>query len=160
MKKIPKRRRIENKTDYKLRLGLLKSKVPRIVIRRTNRYIIVQLVETQEGKDIIKKGCTSKELLNQGWDEKFKGSLKSISAAYLTGLLMAKKIEKGEYILDIGIAKHKAGSRIYAVAKGLSDGGLKIRADPSIFPPEERLSGKHLKENVSATIQKLKSKLK
>ena len=42
--KTIKRRRRENKTDYNLRIGLLKSKNGRIVVRRTNKYVYLQLV--------------------------------------------------------------------------------------------------------------------
>ena len=122
--RVQKKRRKQNKTDYKLRIGLLKSSIPRIVIRKTNKYLIVQAVETEEAKDKIINGINSKDLLKNGWDKKLEGSLKSMPAAYLTGLLMAKKTGKGNFILDIGMAKHLKGSRICAVAKGLVDGGL------------------------------------
>ena len=38
--KIPKRRRKQGKTDYAKRIKLLKSKSPRIVFRKTNKYIL------------------------------------------------------------------------------------------------------------------------
>jgi len=154
-----KRRRKENKTDYKLRFSLLKSQVPRIVIRRTNRYFVVQLVETVESQDKVVSGVTSKDLLENGWNEKFAGSLKSIPAAYLTGLLMAKKVGKGKFILDIGMARHLKGNRIYAVAKGLVDGGLDINIGKEVFPAEKRLNGEHLKPEVKTMIMEVKNKL-
>ena len=40
--KVSKRRRIEAKTDYAKRIKLLKSEKPRLVFRRTNKYIIAQ----------------------------------------------------------------------------------------------------------------------
>ena len=155
-----KKRRNENKTDYKLRMGLLKSGTPRIVIRKTNKYIIVQVVESHEAKDKVVAGVTSKDLIKQGWSEKFAGSLKSIPAAYLTGLLTAKKIKKGNFILDIGMIKHHSGSRIYAVAKGLVDGGLKIKVSEEVFPDEKRLNGEHMEKEVKEMIHKVKEKLK
>ena len=39
MKIIAKRRRIENKTNYTKRRRLLEGRKPRVVIRKTNRYI-------------------------------------------------------------------------------------------------------------------------
>ena len=42
--KTIRRRRLEHKTDYKARLGLLKSNMPKLVVRKSNRYITVQLV--------------------------------------------------------------------------------------------------------------------
>ncbi|MDO8517211.1 MAG: 50S ribosomal protein L18 [Nanoarchaeota archaeon] len=155
-----KRRRLEKKTDYKLRMGLLKSKNPRIVIRKTNKYIILQVVESKESQDKISTGVTSKDLLENGWDKKYEGSLKSIPAAYLTGLLLAKKVGKGKFIIDMGMLKNIAGSRIYAAAKGLVDGGLDININESVFPPEERLNGEHLKDELKSLIKKVKDKLK
>jgi len=163
MTKTPKRRKIERKTDYKARLNLLKSDTPRIIIRKTNKYIIVQYVKSHEGQDKIIIGITSKDLLNYGWDKKFVGSLKSIPAAYLTGKLAGNKIlEKvgKEAILDIGLAKNISGSRIYAVLKGLIDSGIEIPHSEKAFPSEDRILGKHLKENIHKMINGVKEKIK
>jgi large subunit ribosomal protein L18 len=161
-KRTQKRRRKENKTDYKLRLGLLKSGKPRIVIRKTNKYFIVQAVESHEAQDKVLAGITSKDLMKNGWNEKLKGSLKSLPAGYLTGLLLAKKInnEKTEFILDLGMARTIAGNRIYAVVKGLVDGGLNIKVNETVFPVEKRLDGEHLKPEVKEMISKIKLNLK
>jgi len=158
--KVRRRRRRENKTDYKLRFGLLKSTKPRFVIRKTNKYIIIQLVETSEAQDKIKSGISSKELLKNGWDIKFKGSLKSIPAAYLTGILMARKVGKGDFIIDMGMVRNLSGSRIYAAAKGLIDGGLKIAVDESVFPSEEKILGKQLNKELQDMIKNLIAKIK
>ncbi|MBC8435271.1 50S ribosomal protein L18 [archaeon] len=155
-----KRRRRECKTDYKLRLGLLKSPKQRIVIRRTNKYLIVQAVESVEAQDTVVKGVSSKDLIAQGWDEKFVGSLKSIPAAYLTGKLLAKELKTKEGIVDIGMAKSISGNRIFAVVKGLVDGGLKINADPEAFPSEDRINGKHMSEDIQKIITKINAKIK
>jgi large subunit ribosomal protein L18 len=155
-----KRRRRENKTDYKLRLNLLKSGIPRVVVRRTNKYFVVQVVESNEAQDKVIAGVTSKDLLKNGWDAKAGGSLKSIPAGYLTGLLLAKKLKKGKFIIDLGMARTLSGSRVFAVVKGLIDGGLEISADSKVFPSEERLNGEHLKDDVKAMISKVKEKLK
>ncbi len=155
-----KRRRRENKTDYQARMGLLKSSFPRIVIRRTNRYFIAQIVESNAAKDKVVIGVTSKDLLENGWDEKFAGSLKSISAGYLTGYLLAKKAKKGEFIVDLGMATKKNGGRIYSVVAGLIEGGLKINANEKIFPSKERLMGEHLEPAVKTMIAKVKSNIK
>ena len=155
-----KRRRRENRTDYRLRTGLLKSGIQRIVVRRTNKYFIVQAVESNEAQDKVIVTITSKELLKNGWDTKMGGSLKSIPAGYLTGLLFAKKISKGKFIMDLGMARTESGSRIFAVVKGLIDGGLDISFDNKVAPSEERLNGEHLKEDVKAMISKVKGGLK
>jgi len=155
-----KRRRRESRTDYKLRTGLLKAGIPRIVVRRTNKYFILQAVESNEAQDKVIATVTSKDLSKNGWDAKAGGSLKSIPAGYLTGLLLAKKLGKGKFIMDLGMARTESGSRVFAVVKGLIDGGLDISADEKAFPSEERLNGEHLKDDVKAMIGKVKEGLK
>ena len=91
MTKTIKRRRQEGKTDYKARLALLKSSEPRLIIRRTNRYVIAQFVQSKVAQDSIIFGANSKDLLEMGWPSEFAGSLKSRAAAYLTGLLLGSK---------------------------------------------------------------------
>ena len=139
-----KRRRRESRTDYKARRILLESGIPRIVVRKTNRYFILQAVESIEAQDKVIATMSSKELLKNNWDEKKSGSLKSIPAGYLTGLLFAKKIGGGKYIMDLGMARTKKGGRIFAIIKGLVDGGLDISIGEGIFPSEIRLMGEHI----------------
>jgi large subunit ribosomal protein L18 len=94
------------------------------------------------------------------------GSLKSIPAGYLVGLLFAKLIKGGKavsgkrFIMDLGMTRTIGGSRVFAVVKGLIDGGLDISANEKVFPSEERLSGAHLKDDVKAMIEKVKGGLK
>lgn len=152
-----KRRRRENKTDYKARRLMLTSEIPRIVVRRTNKYFILQAVESHEAQDKVLATMTSKELLKNGWDVKAGGSLKSIPAGYLVGLLFAKKLKSGKYIMDLGMARTLKGSRVFAVVKGLIDGGLNISADAKVFPSEERLNGEHTK--IAGMIAKVKGGL-
>ena len=139
---------------------MLESGVPRIVVRRTNKYFILQAVESDEAQDKVLATITSKELLKNGWDVKMSGSLKSIPAGYLTGLLIAKKLKSGEYLMDLGMARTLKGSRVFAVVKGLIDGGLDIPANEKVFPSEERLNGEHLKDDVKSIIAKIKGGLK
>ena len=158
-----KRRRKENKTDYKARLALLKSGKLRIVVRKTNKYFIAQVVESDESKDKALLGVNSKDLIGLGWDKKFEGSLKSVPAGYLTGLLLAKKIKEKKlegFILDLGMAKLIYGNRIYSVVKGLVDGGVNLNVKENIFPSEERLAGEHLKEEIKVMIKNVREKLK
>jgi len=156
-----KRRRREGRTDYKLRLGLLKSGLSRIVIRRTNKYFIVQMVESDEAQDKVVMTISSKELLKSGWSEKNVGSLKSVPAGYLTGFLFAKKLkDKSKYIVDLGMARTIGGSRVFAVVKGLIDGGVNIDVDEKVFPSGKRLAGEHLKDGAKEMIVKVQEKLK
>lgn len=154
-----KRRRLECKTDYKLRFGLLKSSLPRIVIRRTNKYFIIQAVKSHEAQDSVVFGLTSKNLLSYGWDTKFAGSLKSIPAGYLAGYLVAKKLEKGKYIIDLGMAVNKQAGRNSSVVAGLIDGGLDISVGKEFLPQKDALSGKNAKEGIQKMIENVKSKI-
>ena len=104
-KKLNKRRRLEGKTNYTKILILLKGDYPRLVIRKTNKYIIMQIIESKHAQDKVLHSINTKELLKHGWPENKKGSLKSISAAYLGGLLLGKKakdIKKVIRALDDG----------------------------------------------------------
>ncbi len=154
------RRRRECKTDYKARMNLLKSGKARIVIRKTNKYVLAQAVESFEAQDKVLKGVSSRDLLKQGWDEKYSGSLKSLPACYLTGKLLAKELGKGEFIIDFGMNRTIKGNRLYALVKGLVDGGLNIKVNEKIFPSEDRLKGEHLKDELKAVIDKVNKKLK
>jgi large subunit ribosomal protein L18 len=147
-----KRRRRENRTDYKTRRILLVSGLPRVVVRRTNKYFILQLVESVEAQDKVLATITSKELLKNGWDAEKGGSLKSIPAGYLTGLLFAKRIKglvadsksqvsDGKFIVDLGMARTEKGGRVFAVVAGLVEGGLNVSANKKVFPDEDRLMG-------------------
>jgi large subunit ribosomal protein L18 len=109
----------------------------------TNKYFILQAVESDEAQDKVLATITSKELLKSGWNEDKKGSLKSIPAGYLTGILMAKKLGKGKYIMDLGMARTGKGGRIFSVVAGLVEGGLDIAANKKVFPSEDRLMGEH-----------------
>ena len=149
--KVGKRRRKEAKTDYAKRIKLLKSNSPRLVFRKTNKYFIVQYIVSKEAKDEIKLGTTSKELLKFSWPKEFAGSLKSISAAYLLGLLMSKKIKENKLekpIVDFGMIKMLHKTKTYAFLKGLKDGGLDIDCDNKFCPDESRLKGEHMKNKI------------
>ena len=77
------RRRRENKTNYKKRLNLIKSKEIRLVLRPTNKYVIAQLVEFHQDGDKIIVSANSKDLKKYGWNI----SCSNTPAAYLTGFL-------------------------------------------------------------------------
>jgi large subunit ribosomal protein L18 len=158
---IRKRRRLEGKTDYKARLDMLKSGKSRIVCRKTNKYIIGQYVKSEEAKDSVIIGVTSKDLLKFGWPKEMKRSLKSIPASYLTGMLLAKKIkekeEKTNVIFDIGLARNVPKSRMYSFLKGFVDGGIEMSCNKKVFPDENRIKGRHMKKSVD--VEKIKEKI-
>ena len=158
--KVGKRRRREAKTDYAKRIRLLKSNSPRLVFRKTNKYLIAQYIISKEAKDEIKLGGNSKELLKFGWPKEFLGSLKSISAAYLLGVLMSKKIKEKKLekpIVDFGMIKMIHKTKTYAFLKGLKDSGLDINCDDKFCPDENRLKGEHMKNKIA--FEEIKSKI-
>jgi large subunit ribosomal protein L18 len=160
--KIPKRRRLENKTDYRKRLKLLKGNKPRVLFRKSNRYIISQYVESIEAQDFIKINVTSKDLLNYGWPKDFSGSLKSIPASYLTGLLIGKKIIKAKLetpILDVGMIRMINKNKVFAFLMGLKEAGVNINVSEEHFPEKERVEGKNLKEDFSKKFNEIKLKI-
>ena len=153
------RRRRSGKTSYHNRLALLTSNKPRLVIRKTNKYIICQIFNYTEKGDIVLASAYSKNLIKAGW----KHSCNNIPAAYLTGIAIAnaaKKAKISEVILDAGLYHSKKGSVIYAALKGAVDSELNIPHDPKVFPSEDRISGKHTKsKDLSKDMEAVKKKL-
>ncbi len=150
------RRKREGKTDYRKRLNLLLGETPRFVVRRSNKHTIAQLVVFAPTGDTTVAYATSKDLEKLGW----KHSGKSLPGAYLTGLLLASKAGKiKEAIVDVGLRSPKKGSRLFACVKGAIDGGLNIKASAEVFPPEDRILGKHIKENLASEVEVIKKKI-
>jgi len=157
-----RKRRQSNKTDYKRRLRLLKSHGPRIVFRKTNRYITAQYVKSHEAKDIVEESVSSKLLLNYGWPKKSEGSLKSIPASYLLGLLIGKIVlekKKEQPICDTGMIRKTDKNKIFAFLNGLKDSGVKVECDEKLFPEEDRIKGKNLKEDLSKIVEEVKKNI-
>jgi len=155
-----KRRRKENKTDYNKRLKLLKGEKPRIIFRKTNRFIITEYVISKEAQDKVVVGLDSRKLMEYGWPKETEGSLKSITASYLTGYLIGKIIIKQKLetpILDVGMNRAIHKNRIYAFIKGLIDAGIKMNCKKEFFPEESRINGEHLKNKVP--FSEIKSKI-
>ncbi|MEM5777227.1 MAG: 50S ribosomal protein L18 [Candidatus Aenigmatarchaeota archaeon] len=141
---LPFKRRLKGLTDYRARLKLLKSRKPRLVVRKTNTRLIAELIEYAPSGDKVIVYVTSDELEKYGWNF----SKKNTPASYLTGYLIAKKALKKdakEAVFDIGL--QSKGSRLYAFLKGAIDAGLNITAE-DVFPSEKRIKGKHLEEAV------------
>lgn len=157
--KILKRRKSEGKTDYGKRIKLLKSRSPRVVFRRSNRYLLSQYVVSEEAKDKIIFGINSQSLAEYGWPEKSK-SMKSVPAAYLLGLMTGRRILKEKLktpVVDFGMLRALHKTRIYSFLKGLIDSGIKIECKKELFPAEERIRGEHLKNKIP--FAEIKSKI-
>src|SRR3989344_1065347 len=112
---IMHRRRREEKTDFRKRLGLVRSGATRLVIRKRLENISVQLVEYKPQGDVTLVSAFSQELRKYGW----KFSTGNVTAAYLTGLLAGTRAKSriNHAILDIGLQSSTKGSRIYAALK-------------------------------------------
>ena len=140
---LPHRRHREGRTDYHLRLKLLKSKNPRLVVRRSLNNFICQIVRYEEKGDITVVTADSKELKAFGW----KFHCGNTPSAYLTGLLCAERAKKHkvkEAILDLGLYSTTTGNALFSALKGAVDGGLDVPHSEDALPSEERISGKHI----------------
>ncbi|MFQ5406551.1 MAG: 50S ribosomal protein L18 [Candidatus Micrarchaeia archaeon] len=149
------RRRRQGKTNYAKRLALLKSGKPRMVVRKTNKYVIVQFANTNAKGDRGLAATTSKALSKYGFDGKC-----NTPSAYLTGMLCAKKAAKkgvSEFVADLGLHTASKGNLIFAAVKGAVDAGLKTSLDENKTPNDERITGKHL--NLSDKFQNAKQKI-
>lgn len=156
---MQKTRRLQGKTDYKKRLKLLRGEKPRIVIRKTNRYVTIQYIISEEARDKVLLAVSSKILTKYGWKEKDKNSLKSIPAAYLTGYLFGIKMKDRELdekaIVDLGMYRPIINSRIFSAVKGVVDSGVKITFNGKIN--EERINGSHIKREIN--LNEIKKKI-
>ncbi|MFH0977972.1 MAG: 50S ribosomal protein L18 [Candidatus Woesearchaeota archaeon] len=146
---MPYRRKFEGRTNYKKRLKLLLSNKPRLVIRKSNKHISLQLIDYTPEGDVVIAQAHSGQLKKYGIDT----SKNNIPSAYLTGMLLgkmakAKKIK--EAVLDIGLYSSTKGSRLYAALKGAMDAGLYVMHSEEILPSKERIAGNHMQEHAKA----------
>jgi large subunit ribosomal protein L18 len=164
MKKGPRyhvkpRRYRERKTDYRLRLKLLRSKKPRIVVRKSLKATRVQFVGYNPQGDKILVSAISNELIKEyGW----KYSVATTPAAYLTGVLAGKRAkDKGinQGVLDIGLYHPTAGSKVFASLKGILDAGIKCPHDKEMLPKEDRIHGVHLNKDIKPIVSEIKTKI-
>ncbi|KXJ91135.1 putative 5S rRNA binding ribosomal protein [Microdochium bolleyi] len=164
------KRRRSGKTDYYARKRLItqaknKYNAPkyRLVVRFTNRDIIMQIVTSEIGGDKVFVAAYAHELKAYGIEH----GLTNWSAAYATGLLIARRalhklglnetfagVEEadGEYTLteaaeedgetrrpfkahlDVGLARTSTGARVFGAMKGASDGGILVPHSENRFP--------------------------
>ncbi|KAK0635895.1 60S ribosomal protein L5 [Bombardia bombarda] len=164
------KRRRSGKTDYYARKRLItqaknKYNAPkyRLVVRFTNRDIIMQIVTSEISGDKVFCAAYSHELRAYGIEH----GLTNWAAAYATGLLIARRVLKklgldedfagveeadGEYtlteaaetddgerrpfkaFLDVGLARTSTGARVFAAMKGASDGGILVPHSENRFP--------------------------
>jgi large subunit ribosomal protein L18 len=146
------RRLREEKTNYKKRGTMLMGKRDFITVNITNENTQVQILKPGMTGDKVIASAHSRYLLEKGW----KGSRKSVPAAYLTGYLAGKKaLGQGakDAILYTGTRKYT--QRMAAALKGIIDAGLQVPASKETFPSDDRINGEHL--TVKNDISKMKS---
>lgn len=160
--KVQFRRARDGRTDYRARKQLLISRKPRLVVRKSLKNTIIQLVLPEKEGDVTLACANTSELRKYGYT----GGTGNLPSAYLAGLLIgyrAKKKGETEAILDLGLSQSTTGGRIYAALKGAVDAGLGIPHDPGVLPKDDRITGKHIdkfrKTNVSEQFEAVKQKI-
>jgi len=151
-------RRNKGITNYRKRLALLKSGIPRAVVRFSNAKVTVQIIEFSIKGDTVLASASSNDVAEMGW----KGSKTNVPASYLSGLLTAKKALKAgidSAVLDIGRITPTSGGRAFATLKGLVDGGLKIPHSDNLFPSDDRINGSHISEKMTANFENVSKKI-
>lgn len=166
------KRRRQAKTDYHARKRLVlqdknKYQTPkyRFVVRITNKDIICQVFSADITHDVCLVAAYSHELPRYG----LKVGLTNYAAAYCTGLLLARRVNKklgldfegkdeadGEEfhveadddgkapfrcLLDVGLKRTTTGARVFGALKGASDGGLDIPHNERRFPGSSKDGG-------------------
>ena len=151
-------RRNKGITNYRKRLALLKSGIPRAVVRFSNAKVSVQIIEFKNEGDNVLASANSADVVGMGW----KGSKTNVPASYLSGMLAAKRALKAgidSAVLDIGRITPTSGGRAFATLKGLVDGGLEIPHSDNLFPSDDRINGKHISDKTTTNFEKVSKKI-
>jgi large subunit ribosomal protein L5e len=138
------------------------SKKYRLVVRRTNSRIIVQVIFATIQGDRVLAQADSNELKRFGLE----AGLTNYAASYATGLLVARRLltqlglndlykgveaadgeffdvyEKGineekrpfKAFLDVGLVRTTTGNRVFGALKGAVDGGIHVPHNTKRFP--------------------------
>ena len=151
-------RRRKGITNYRKRLALLKSGVPRAVVRFSNAKVSIQIIEFANEGDKVLATANSNDITGMGW----KGSKTNIPVSYLSGMLAAKRAVKAgisSAVLDIGRVTPTSGGRAFATLKGLVDGGLDVPHSDDLYPDDGRISGAHISDKMSKDFEKVIKKI-
>ncbi|KAK5976583.1 60S ribosomal protein L5, partial [Trichostrongylus colubriformis] len=156
----------------------------RLIVRFTNKDVIAQIAYSKIEGDVIVASAYSHELPSYG----IKVGLTNYAAGYATGLLLARRHLKnlqldqtfkgqeevnGEFytveneggrnpfkaVLDVGLARTTTGCKVFAVMKGVADGGIDVPHSENRFfgydseskkydaeAHRDRIFGKHVAE--------------
>jgi large subunit ribosomal protein L18 len=132
-----------HKTNYRKREALLISKLDFVTIKISNQNVIAQVLKPEIQGDIVRVSTHSRELRRYGW----KGSLNSLPACYLVGLVLGRKaLKKGVDKAVLYIGNKPFTSRIAACMKGIVQAGINIPISSESYPTEHRLNGQHIAE--------------
>ena len=133
---------------------MLMGKRDFITVNISNENTQVQILKPGMTGDTVIASAHSRYLLDKGW----KGSRKSVPAAYLTGYLAGKKaLGKGAKDAIMYTGTRRYTQRMAAALKGVIDAGLTVPADPETFPPDARINGEHL--TIKNDVSKVKSSI-
>ncbi len=143
-------------TDYRGRKRAVSSHRILLVVRYSGKNVSSQFVKPQVKGDVVLSSIHSHSLRKLGW----KGSLKSVPACYLLGLLAGKKaVERGvrDAVLYNGLNPFIKSSRVAAFVKGAREGGVQIPVSEEVLPPEERLRGEAIAKYASSLLNQDKA---
>lgn len=131
----------QRKTNYRKRSGILIGRRPFIITKISGQNISAQSLKPTLTGDIVIASAHSRELIRHGW----KGSMNSMPACYLTGLLLGKKtIERGATNAVLYTGNNPFTTKVAACLKGIVDSGIKIPVSKESFPSDDRVSGEHI----------------
>lgn len=136
--KVAFRRRRKNLTNYAKRLALVKGMLPRMVVRKSSKGVLVHFTEFSQKGDKVLAGAGSMQLKQYGWAPRC-----NAPTAYLCGMLAGKMAaRKGvkEFNLDIGMYTPSKGAIVFAALKGAIDAGLKTSYSDGMIT-EDRITG-------------------
>jgi len=131
----------QRKTNYRKRSGILIGRRPFIITKISGQNISAQALKPTLNGDIVIASAHSRELIRHGW----KGSMNSMPACYLTGLLLGKKsIQKGATNAVLYTGNNPFTTKVAACLKGIVDSGINIPVSKESLPGDDRVSGKHI----------------
>lgn len=114
---------------------------PFIITKISGQNISAQSLRPTLTGDIVIASAHSRELIRHGW----KGSMNSMPACYLTGLLLGKKsIQKGATNAILYTGNNPFTTKVAACLKGIVDSGINIPVSKESLPGDDRVSGKHI----------------
>src|ERR687890_400438 len=130
-----------NKTNYRKRKALLIGRRNFITVKTTNEHIHCQFIKPLLKGDKVLSFSNSKELAKYGW----KGSSNNLSASFLVGLLLGKKmLSKNNNSAILYTGKTPFTSKVAACLKGVASAGVEIPLSEEAFPDENRINGTHV----------------